>query len=65
MARSRQGVKQMEKMSQNQEGSEIIELEKKRYDMVTAFIDEFWDYINKANEEAIIQLKNKIIYKGF
>ena len=58
---------QMEKILelQKQKGFETIELEKKRYDMVTTFINEFWDYINKTNEEAIIKLKNKEIHEGF
>ena len=50
---------------EQQENFEIIELEKKRYDMVTTFIDEFWDYINQANEKAATKLKNKEIHEGF
>ena len=58
---------QMEKILelQKQKGFEIIELEKKRHDMVTTFINEFWDCINKANEKAITKLKNKEIHEGF
>ena len=45
--------------------NEIKELEKKRYDMVTAYIEEFWGYVNKTNEEVIKQYKAVEIHEVF
>lgn len=45
--------------------NEIKELEKIRYDMATACIEEFWDYVNETNKEIIKQVKAGEIHEGF